>query len=394
MSPRARPARPAIAIAGALLLALGAVAPAHAAEWRTDPAAKASTGDRASSRIVGGDVLPDTAQAPYTVAIQTVFADNAVGGCSGTVLDANHVLTAAHCVVEEKSGARATPDQVAVAAGTPDVTSAAGVASGVVKDVSVVRTHPRYVASGFFDDVAVLTLSTPLDFSTGKVAPLPMVPAGTITAPGRSVRITGFGITSSDASDFGTLRAVTVRSVIGGSSCANSAPGAFLCTQGTNKGACSGDSGGTATIGSATSRRLVGVTDIADSGCAGLNFFANVAAPEIRTFVDAAVAEQNLTAAQTPLSPRGGRSVKLTGTARVGRTVTCKRGSWSAGTKFRYAFLLDRGSRQRNRGFRTSRTYKLRAEDRGWRVFCAVQVRNAGGQGITVGRNTKLVGRR
>ncbi len=43
-------------------------------------------------------------------------------------------------------------------------------ASGVVKQVSVVRIHPRYVASGFFDDVAVLTLSSPLDVSTGRVA--------------------------------------------------------------------------------------------------------------------------------------------------------------------------------------------------------------------------------
>lgn len=391
---RARPARPAIAIAGALLLALGAAVPAQAAPWRTGEAAPAtSSGDRASSRIVGGDVLPDTTKAPYTVAVQTVFSSDAVGGCSGTVLDANHVLTAAHCVVNEEGGARATPDQVAIAAGTPDVTSAAGVASGVVKQVSVVRIHPRYVASGFFDDVAVLTLSSPLDFSTGKIAPLAMVPSGTIVAPGRAVRITGFGVTGTSASDFGTLRAVSVRSVIGGSSCANTAPGAFLCTQGRNKGACSGDSGGTSTIIQGNARKLIGVTDIADSRCAGLNFFANVAAPEIRTFIDAAVAEQDVTAAQTPLAPRGGRSIKLTGTARVGRTVTCRRGSWTKGTKFRYAFLLDRGSRQRNRGFRSARTYKLRAADRGWRVFCAVQVRNAGGQGISVGDNTKLVGR-
>lgn len=391
---RARPARPALATAGALLLALGAAAPAQAAPWRTGAAAPGpSSGDRASSRIVGGNVLPDTTTAPYTVAVQTVFA-NAVGGCSGTVLDATHVLTAAHCVVNEKGGARATPDQVTVAAGTPDVTSSVGVASGVVKQVAVVRIHPRYVASGFFDDVAVLTLSSPLDLSTGRVAALPMVPSGTVVAPGRAVRITGFGVSGPQAGDFGTLRAVSVRSVIGGSSCANTAPGAFLCTQGLKKGACSGDSGGTSTIVQGGVRKLVGVTDIADSRCAGLNFFANVSAPEIRTFIDAAVAEQDLTAAQTPLAPRGGRSVKLTGTARVGRTVTCRRGSWTAGTRFRYAFLLDRGTRQRNRGFRTTKTYKLRAADRGWRVFCAVQVRNAGGQGISVGANTKLVGRR
>lgn len=389
---RSRPPLPLLTTVGGLLLALGAAAPAGAAEWRTDPAATAAFGDRASPRIVGGSVLPDPFGAPYTVAIQTDFADDAVGGCSGTVLDAVHVLTAAHCLVSEQ-GVKATPDQVKVAVGTSDVTTQAGISTGVVKSVGVVRTHPRYRSGSFFDDAAVLTLSTPIDFSTGRVAPLQMARVGTVVAPGRSVRITGFGITGPGAGDFGTLRSVNVRSVIGGAACANTAPGAFLCTQGTNKGACSGDSGGTATIGTGASRRLIGITDIADSNCRGLNFFATVAAPEIRSFIDAALLEQDVTAAQTPLAPRGGRSIKVSGSSRIGRTVTCRRGAWTRGTKFRYAFVLNKGSRQRNRGFRTKRTYKLRVADRGWRVFCAVQVRNAGGKGISVAQNTKLVRR-
>jgi secreted trypsin-like serine protease len=409
-----RPLRLAFCTAGALVAGLGAVAPAQAAGWRTDvataTAAATSTattsattsplivgsasgsGTAATPRVVGGTTLPDTTAAPYTVAIQTVFGDDAVGGCSGTILDATHVLTAAHCVVEE-NGTRATPDQVAVASGTTDVTSKAGLAQGTVSSVATIRVHPRHKAGGFYDDVAVLTLAAPLNLADGRTAALPMATSGTIVSPGRLVRITGFGITGSTADDFGTLRFVNVRAVIGGSSCSNSAPGAFLCTEGTSKGACSGDSGGTATIGSASARRLIGVTDIADKGCSGLNLFANVAAPEIRTFIDAAVAEQDVTAAQTPLAPRGGTKAKITGTARVGRTVTCKRGSWTSGTKFRYAFLLETGSKQINRGFRSKNTYKLRSQDRGRRVFCAVEARSAGGQGIAVGRNVKVVTR-
>ncbi|WP_051470932.1 S1 family peptidase [Patulibacter minatonensis] len=413
--PRPRPLRLALCTAGALVAGLGAVAPAQSAEWRTDvttsSVAHASTatesapasspriagstsgpGSAATPRIVGGTTLPDTTTAPYTVAIQTVFGDDAVGGCSGTILDATHVLTAAHCVVEE-NGTRATPDQVAVASGTTDATTKAGLAQGTVSSVATIRVHPRHKAGGFFDDVAVLTLSAPLNLADGKTAALPMAPSGTIVSPGRLVRITGYGITGGSADDFGTLRFVNVRAVIGGSSCSTSAPGAFLCTEGTSKGACSGDSGGTATIGSASARRLIGVTDIADSNCRGLNLFANVAAPEIRIFIDAALAEQDVTAAQTPLAPRGGTKAKITGSARVGRTVTCKRGSWTSGTKFRYAFLLENGSRQINRGFRSKNTYKLRSADRGRRVFCAVEARSAGGQGIAVGRNVKTVSR-
>lgn len=397
MTPHLRLPRPLLTVAGATLLALGAAAPAGAVDWRfpeatTGAPTRSAFGDRATPRIVGGQVLPDTTQAPYTVAVQTVFGDDQVGACSGTVVDPVHIVTAAHCVVSE-TGARATPDQVKVAAGTPDVTTPTGVARGQLKQVGVVRVHPRYAPGQFFDDAAVLTLSTPLDFASGAVQPLPMANVGTTVSPGRTVRITGFGITGPTADDFGTLRAVNVRAVIGGRDCANTAPGAFLCTQGTNKGACSGDSGGTATIGTGAARRLIGITDIADSNCRGLNFFATVAAPEIRAFLDAAIAETDVTPAQTPLAPRGGRSIKISGTARVGRTVTCRRGAWSSGTKFRYAFILDRGSRQRNRGFRSKRTYKLRSSDRGWRVFCAVEVRSAGGKGISVGQNTRTVTR-
>jgi V8-like Glu-specific endopeptidase len=389
MRRRLLPVRPVLLAAGAVLAGLASASPASAAAWRDTPAP--TLGDRATTRIVGGTTLPDTTQAPYTVAIQTIFEGDNVGGCSGTILDPMHVLTAAHCVIEE-NGTRATPDQVAVAAGAADVTSAAGRAAGTVRSVATIRVHPRYTAGGFFDDVAVLTLAAPLDFSGPTVQPLALADPGTVVAPGRNVRVTGFGITAAKAGDYGRLRSATVDAVIGGSACSNNAPGAFLCTQGTNKGACSGDSGGTATIGSGAARRVIGVTDIADSNCRGLNFFANVAAPEIRTFIDAAVGERDLTAAQTPVAPRSGRSsVKIAGTARVGRRVTCKRGSWTAGTTFRYAFLLDRGSRQRNRGFRTARTYKLRSADRGWKVFCAVQVSNAGGQGISVAANSRTV---
>jgi secreted trypsin-like serine protease len=391
---RLLPSRTACTIAGAVVLGLAASAPAQAADWRFDVyGAKTSTfsdGGRATPRIVGGTVLPDTTQAPYTVALQTEFSDSAVGGCSGTVVDPTHIVTAAHCVVSEQ-GQRATPQQVAVVAGASDVTTPAGIAAGQSRSVGVIRVHPRYAPGEFFDDAAVLTLTAPLDFSTGRVAPLAMADVGTLVSPGRAVRISGFGITGANANDFGQLRAVDVNAAIGGEACSNSAPGAFLCTRGTNKGACSGDSGGTATIGTGAARRLIGITDIADANCRGLNFFASVAAPEIRTFLDAAIAETDVTAAQTPIAPRGGSSVRVTGVPRVGRTIKCARGKWTAGTKFRYAFLLDRGSRQRNRGFRTKSTYKLRSDDRGWRVFCAVEVRNAGGQGISVARNSGVV---
>lgn len=402
--PTSRPRRPAPAlllalVAGLLGLAGAVPAPASAAS----PLAPVTAGGPATPRIVGGTPLTDPAQAPYTVAIFTRTSSEGGEGCSGTLVDQIHVVTAAHCFVRE-DGARATPAQVAVVAGSTsyaDTAPSGGARSGVL----AIRIHPRYAPDEFDDDVAVLTLATPMDFSSGRIAALPLPAVGASVLPrnryaytARTVRLTGFGITSTGASDFGTLRAVRVGAIpIGfcgtGSSrdaAGTDAPAILLCSERRGAGACQGDSGGTAEVGGV----LVGVIDTSGADCAdGRNLYANVAAPEIRTFIDAALREQDLTPEQTPLSPRGGTNVKLSGTARVGRTVRCRRGSWRSGATFRYAFVFVKGRQERNRGLRTKSTYRLRASDAGWSVSCAVQARNAGGTGVAFWPFAKPVAR-
>lgn len=380
-----------------LILALATVAAALAgagpAAATTSPLAPTTAGGSAAPRIVGGTPLTDPAQAPYTVAIFTRTSSEGGEGCSGTLVDQIHVLTAAHCFIRE-DGTKATPAQVAVVAGSTsyaDTAPAGGARSGVL----AIRTHPRYTPDEFDDDVAVLTLATPMDFSSGRIAALPLPAVNASVLPrdkyaytARTVRLTGFGITSTGASDFGTLRSVRVGAIpIGfcgtGSSrdaAGTDAPAILLCSERPGAGACQGDSGGTAEVGGV----LVGVIDTSGADCAdGRNLYANVAAPEIRTFIDAALREQDLTPEQTPLSPRGGTNVKLSGTARVGQTVRCRRGSWRSGARFRYAFVFVKGGRtERNRGLRTKSTYRLRASDAGWSVSCAVEARTAGGTGV------------
>jgi hypothetical protein len=392
-SRRPRRARAGLAALGAtLLVALAGLAPSGAAAsglaagWGPqgtfpDP------GAQASPRIIGGKTLNGNASAEYTVAIQTSFGADEVGGCSGTVVDALHVLTAAHCVVEKT--APATPAQVNVAAGAGDVRTPESRVNGAVVGVAAIRVHPRYVPSGFNDDAAVLTLAQPLDLASGRIKALPLAPVGALVGAGTSIRVTGFGITSATGQDFGVLRSVSTSAVTAGQ-CGTNAPAAMLCTYRPSHGACSGDSGGTATAGSP--RVLVGVTNLAASNCKrGINLFANVSAPEIRVFVDAALREQDVTKAQTPLSPRGGLKVRVAGSARVGTTVTCRRGSWSSGTQFRYVFFRLRGSSERDTKASAKRTYRVRASDRGRRIGCAVLAGNAGGVGASLSRNALTV---
>jgi hypothetical protein len=366
-----RVAAPLLALATTLLAVLAAAVPAGASGaglFRTGPAA--SPGRQATPRITGGDVVRD-ASAAYTVAIQTRFGPEQTGGCSGTVLDATHVLTAAHCVVEK--GARATPPDVLVAAGVGDIRTPASRAAGVVVGVAAIRVHPRYRTTRYPDDVAMLTLATPLDLTTGRIAALPLSDPGSFVPPGRNLQITGFGITGTDKDDFGVLRRVAMTSLTSGQ-CGATAPATMLCSYRRAHAACSGDSGGTALFGG----RLVGVT--------------NLAAPEIRTFVDAALRDQDVAAAQTPLSPRG-QEVTIAGTARVGRTLTCRRGRWSKGVSFRYTFFRVRRGNEVDTALRPQRTYRVRSSDRGRTIGCAVQVSNAGGTGFAISTNERVVRR-
>jgi secreted trypsin-like serine protease len=385
---------------GALIACLVAAVPASAALDATPLPAPQSPAPAATPRIVGGTVLPDTLGAPYTVAVYTSLTADSGEGCSGTILDPTHVLTAAHCFIES-DGTKAQPSQVQIVAGSASFAGAASDPGATIVGATAVRTHPRYLPAEFDDDVAVVTLAKPLNFATGRTRALPLPAVNTplfsskrFAYTSRAVQLTGFGLSTTNGNDYGTLRKVDVTAIPIGfcqqdktvSAAGTDAPAILLCSDRAGRGACQGDSGGTAATGPANAPYLAGVIDTSGEACEeGRNLYANVAAPEIRSFIDAALQERDLTAAQTPLSPRGGRSVKLSGdSARVGDTVRCRRGSWRSGSTFKYAFVFVKGSRtERNRGLSSKSTYKLRPSDRGWSVSCAVQASNAGGTGTT-----------
>ncbi|MGE4428286.1 MAG: trypsin-like serine protease, partial [Solirubrobacteraceae bacterium] len=379
-------------VCGALLVLLGgataraddgvgigrsAVAPPAGKTLGDGRAHGGTSGDRtASPRIIGGTASAATADTPYSVALQVEFGANEYASCSGTIIDPLHVLTAAHCVRE--GGVVATPGNVLVAAGIANINDRASHASGQIIPAAAVRIHPNYRDDSFDADAAVLTLARPLAFNAN-VQALPLAPLNQVLAGGRKIKATGYGITATSADDFGQLRSVTTYTVPSGL-CGVDAPAVMLCTFRTRHGACQGDSGGTGSLGSV----LVGITNVSAGRCEiGYNLFANVSAPEIRTFVDAALAGQDVTSAQIPMSPRGGQKIKLKGTKRVGSRVTCRRGAWKGKPKFRYLFFRMKGKRERDTKWSRSKLYRIRKSDRGWKIGCAVKATNAGGTGIS-----------
>jgi secreted trypsin-like serine protease len=147
--------------------------------------------DDAASPIVGGVVeAPGSAIARRTVMFTTASGDG-THGCTATVLDDSHALTAAHCLI----GASDVPDLVIVFANRFS-------ASATTRPVTATHAY----AEGIEHDIAVVTFAGGLP---GGYVPVKL-PDHLELAPGAAVIEAGYGKASgdSDGSDRGILRSV------------------------------------------------------------------------------------------------------------------------------------------------------------------------------------------
>ena len=132
--------------------------------------------------------------------------------CGGSVLDARRILTAAHCVVPEGS---TTPRPVAaltVKAGFDDVSAAPPAGSQTV-GVQSLRVHPLYDERTKADDVAVLTLATPLSLGGPSIKPIALAPVGAGPAPGTALGFSGYGAQTEGQLPDGKLYGATLTAI-------------------------------------------------------------------------------------------------------------------------------------------------------------------------------------
>lgn len=146
---RRRGARLAL-LSGAALIAFGGPAPATAA--RTPSL-------RAHASIVGGGEA-SIAGFPFQVALYDPQAGSPAAGffCGGVIIDADHVATAAHCLLGGGSGRRLSgPGEIEVLAGSSRLSPTD---PGSMRDPVVSAAYdPRYNPFTSDYDVGVLTLS-------------------------------------------------------------------------------------------------------------------------------------------------------------------------------------------------------------------------------------------
>lgn len=315
-------------------------------------------------RIVGGSPI-GVAQAPW----QAVLTINSTTLCGGVVIGARTVLTAAHCVTAEGTVTPVAPGNVVVVVGSADLTRTSPTQQ--TRSVSSLRVHPFYDPLHDEDDVAVLTLASPLDLSGAAVRAIPVVAANAYPPPGIAARVTGFGQSTTTGALDGLLRAAAATITASDDpDCSLSGDSAVqLCTTPSVSGACFGDSGGPLTTGSPAV--LVGLVEggiSANCSVAG-NRFSNLAAVELRAFIQGE--------GVIPRAPRGGSgsgAPQLSGAWTVGATLTCAPGIWTGSPSFTYTFT---GGARAQTG--ASPRYALLAGDLGHQLACIVAARNAGG---------------
>ena len=196
---------------------------------------------------------------PWQVSLRSTF-----GGafCGGSVIDAEWVLTAAHCVEGTSAGS------LRVVAG---ITRQSQASSGQVRPVAQILRYPGYTRPETGKDVALLRLSAPLDLGDAAVAAIPLVTpadaAAGLTAAGVTARVSGWGTLFSGGSTPDVLQVVEVplvsasaaQSAYGSTPLTDDQLGAGVLGSG-GRDSCQGDSGGPLTVPDAFGgRKLAGV---------------------------------------------------------------------------------------------------------------------------------------
>ncbi|XP_076301537.1 trypsin Blo t 3-like [Lasioglossum baleicum] len=95
------------------------------------------------SRIINGTVAKP-GQIPYQVSLQSVFSSSHF--CGGSILNADYVITAAHCVVSK------SPEDMRIVAGTVDLTQ-----PNSIHSAEKIYYHDKYNASdSWVNDIALI----------------------------------------------------------------------------------------------------------------------------------------------------------------------------------------------------------------------------------------------
>jgi secreted trypsin-like serine protease len=244
-----------------------------------------------ASAIVGGS---DAAEGEFPSVAQIRFGGPLELGCTGTLIDRTHVLTAGHC--GSVTGGSATPVYLASPVFWPSATINMWIGSNLDRQgeqipVTEVRISPQYLGLGMANDLTILTLKTKSTMTPTRVAGPSQ---RSLWEPGDVGTIVGWGATMGSGGTPGVLQKAQVP-ITTDDYCADAygeygPTGGFdretmLCAgyPGGGIDTCQGDSGGPLFAGG----RLVGVTSWG-RGCGEPGYpgvYARVADEKLRNWI-------------------------------------------------------------------------------------------------------------
>jgi trypsin len=310
-------------------------------------------------RVVGGSPATST-DAPWQA---LVLPDGYL--CGGVILDATHVVTAAHCVHDDEDEVIA-PSTVAVRAGITSRFSA-----GQHPTVTAVSVYPDYDPDLQTGDVAILTLATPLSYGP-TVKAIGLTDVGYRPGPGDALRLSGWGSdvarppedTTTVPHAVDNLNVATLYRNTGCATVYSSYDDTMLlCAGQAGIDACQGDSGGPLAVQVGGVWKLAGIVT-GGAGCAWDHYpgvFARVAHPGIHAYLDQRGSGQTV---QGPvvLSPP-----TIAVDAAAGGELHCDLGSWTN------ADFYDVSFRRGNAVVAQGATMVPGAADAGASVTCLVE---------------------
>jgi len=227
----------------------------------------------ADFKIYGGSG-PDAPEHDAVVALHQLSSDGTSvyvsPFCTGTLIEGDVVLTAAHCLDTAGGGGprfrTLDPSQLAIYVGDdPEVD---------ILDhlylVSETLINPSYNRRALRDDIALVRLSGAVTEALSPVAGLPSAEGFTSGDAGATLNFAGFG----EAEDGSSSVKLQVDGVLGGLGCAvpgcsgGDAATQISYSQSAGAGPCFGDSGGPAFLDRSGTPYVAGITSYGDSGCA------------------------------------------------------------------------------------------------------------------------------
>ncbi|OLY85522.1 Trypsin-2 [Smittium mucronatum] len=206
-------------------------------------------------KIING-VQVDEGAIPYAAFIYIDFDDSGAS-CTGSLISPSVIVTAAHCLFNEK-GVATSPSNIYVSVGSIYNILYNSNAYTVSKSIP----HPKYNPSTAANDIGLLVLSSKSDIKTfAKIYDLP------ITTDLKTF-VAGWGVTSnSDASSVSDVLMAVPIQITNNAQCKVYNPsytnndGYSICTLTVNnQDSCYGDSGGPLALSSVSSLPLLGLT--------------------------------------------------------------------------------------------------------------------------------------